>query len=100
MADVILRFNNCLYCKINFQGTPSKDADTAKESSRPERASVYAKRSAHVAALQHKKPTSSVDADIIGGSSLSSQILLKQEVSTASSKGPTLKTGVLFFAPN
>ncbi|KAK7270209.1 hypothetical protein RIF29_23193 [Crotalaria pallida] len=74
-------------------GAPSKEVDSAKESSKPERPSVFAKRSTQAATLQHKKPTSSVDAEIIGGSTLSSQAMLKQEVSTASSKGPTLKTG-------
>ncbi|XP_027364492.1 uncharacterized protein LOC113871597 isoform X3 [Abrus precatorius] len=74
-------------------GAPSKEVDSAKESSRPERPSVFAKRSAQTATLQHKKPTSSVDAEIIGGSTLSSQAMLKQEVSTASSKGTTFKTG-------
>ncbi|KAK7344436.1 hypothetical protein VNO77_14034 [Canavalia gladiata] len=74
-------------------GTPLKEVDSAKESSRPERPSVFAKRSAQTVTLQHKKPASSVDAEIIGGSTLSSQAVLKQEVSTASSKGSTLKTG-------
>ncbi|CAL0300545.1 unnamed protein product [Lupinus luteus] len=72
---------------------PSKEVDSAKESSRSERPSVFAKRSTHAATLPHKKPASSVDAEIIGGSTLSSQATLKQEVSTASSKGNTLKTG-------
>ncbi|XP_027364490.1 uncharacterized protein LOC113871597 isoform X1 [Abrus precatorius] len=74
-------------------GTPLKEVDSAKEGSRPERPSVFPKRSAQTATLQHKKPTSSVDAEIIGGSTLTSQSILKQEVSTASSKGATLKTG-------
>ncbi|KAI4301397.1 hypothetical protein L6164_034680 [Bauhinia variegata] len=70
-----------------------KDADSVKEISRSERTSVFAKRSTQATALQNKKPTSSVDADILGGSTLSSQAMLKQEVSTASSKGSALKTG-------
>ncbi|KAJ7977549.1 AAA-type ATPase family protein [Quillaja saponaria] len=74
-------------------GTPPKDADSTKESSRSERTAVFAKRTAHAAVLQHKKPASSVEADIIGGSSLSSQAMPKQEASTASSKGSTLRTG-------
>ncbi|TKY52533.1 ATPase family AAA domain-containing protein 1 [Spatholobus suberectus] len=74
-------------------GSPSKEVDSAKESSRPEKPSVFAKRNAQIAALLHKKPASSVDAEIIGGSTLSSQAVLKQEVSTASSKGATLKKG-------
>ncbi|KAF7818214.1 ATPase family AAA domain-containing protein 1 [Senna tora] len=64
-------------------GALPKDSDSAKESSRPERTSVFTKQSSQAATLQHKKPTSSVDADIIGGSTLSSQ----------ASKGTTLKTG-------
>ncbi|XP_054800875.1 uncharacterized protein LOC129305005 isoform X2 [Prosopis cineraria] len=72
--------------------TPSKDSDSTKQSSKPEKVYVSAKQSAQVATLQHNKPTSSVDADLIDESSLSSQVMLKQEVSTASSKGPMLKT--------
>lgn len=56
---------------------------------------MFAKRSTQAATLHHKKPASSVDAEIIGGSTLSSQAMLKQEVSTASSKGSTLKKGML-----
>ncbi|QHO28784.1 uncharacterized protein DS421_7g219670 [Arachis hypogaea] len=60
-------------------GTPSKEVDSAKESSKPERPSVLAKRSTHAASLKHSKPASSVDTEI--------------EVSTASSKDTTIKTG-------
>ncbi|KAH1227256.1 ATPase family AAA domain-containing protein 1 [Glycine max] len=75
-------------------GAPSKEVDSAKESSRPEKpSSVFTKRSSQTATLQHKKPASSVDAEIVGGSTISSQAMLKQEVSTASSKGTTLKEG-------
>ncbi|XVF21951.1 hypothetical protein REPUB_Repub12eG0133400 [Reevesia pubescens] len=74
-------------------GSTSKEADVVKETSRAERASVYAKRAAQAAALQQKRPTSSVEADITGGSSLSSQVLPKQEVSTATSKNYTFKKG-------
>ncbi|XLR01386.1 hypothetical protein S83_067584 [Arachis hypogaea] len=74
-------------------GTPSKEVDSTKESSKPERPSVLAKRSTHAASLKHSKPASSVDAEIVGGSTISSQAMLKQEVSTASSKGTTIKTG-------
>ncbi|KAK4273203.1 hypothetical protein QN277_021650 [Acacia crassicarpa] len=72
-------------------GTPSKDSDCPKQSSRPEKAN--AKQSAQLATLQHKKPTSSINADLIDESSLSSQVMLKPEVSTASSKGPMIKKG-------
>lgn len=70
-----------------------------KESSasRPERASAFVKRAAQAAGLQHKKPASSVEADITGGSALSSQAMPKQEASTASSKSATLKAGMLLL---
>ena len=71
-----------------------------KETSRAERASVYAKRAAQAAALQQKRPTSSVEADITGGSSLNSQALPKQEVSTATSKNYTFKKGMSFPCNN
>ncbi|GMI66585.1 hypothetical protein like AT1G02890 [Hibiscus trionum] len=74
-------------------GSTSKESDPVKEPSRAERAYVYAKRAAQTAALQQKRPTSSVEADITGGSSLSSQALPKQEVSTATSKNYTFKKG-------
>ncbi|XVF72605.1 hypothetical protein PTKIN_Ptkin12aG0134200 [Pterospermum kingtungense] len=74
-------------------GSTLKEPDAVKETSRAERASVYAKRAAQAAAFQQKRPTSSVEADITGGSSLSSQALPKQEVSTATSKNYTFKKG-------
>ncbi|XP_058008640.1 uncharacterized protein LOC110632953 isoform X3 [Hevea brasiliensis] len=73
-------------------GSTLKEADYVKESTRPERASVFAKRAVQ-AAFHHKKPTSSVEADITGGSTISSQGLPKPEPSTASSKSYTFKTG-------
>lgn len=84
----------------------AKEADSTKESTRRERLSVFAKRAvqvaAHAAVLQHKKPTSSVEADITGGSTVSSQAIPRQEVSTTSSKSYTFKAGmvtyVLFFS--
>ncbi|KAB2616249.1 hypothetical protein D8674_022837 [Pyrus ussuriensis x Pyrus communis] len=60
---------------------------------RPERVSIFAKRAAHAAGFKHKKPTSSVEAEITGGSTVSSQALPKQETSTASSRGITFKQG-------
>ncbi|KAG8389476.1 hypothetical protein BUALT_Bualt02G0233300 [Buddleja alternifolia] len=72
-------------------GPITKEADSVKESSKPERASVYAKRTAAV--LHLKKPTSSVEADITGGSTISSQAQPKQEASTATSKNYTFKKG-------
>ncbi|GAU39557.1 hypothetical protein TSUD_38100 [Trifolium subterraneum] len=84
-----------LIVQLNFQRTPLKEVDSTNESLRPERPSVFTKRSTPAATIhiKSKKPASSVDAQIIGGSASSSQFILKQEVSTASSKGGTLKTG-------
>lgn len=81
---------------INFQGPVTKDFDVVKESLKPERASVFAKRSSRAAAVQHqhKKPTSSVEADITGGSTVSSQAQPKQETSTATSKNYKFKKGI------
>lgn len=72
-------------------GSSAKETEV-RESSRPERASVFAKR-AQAVALHLKKPASSVEADITGGSILSSQAQPKQEVSTASSKNYIFKKG-------
>ncbi|CAN7123868.1 unnamed protein product [Brassica rapa subsp. narinosa] len=83
-------------------GSPAREAESSKESPRRERLSTLAKRAVQDAqALQHKKSTSSVDADITGGSTLSSQALPKQEVSTATSKSYTFKAGdrVKFLGP-
>ncbi|CAH8336846.1 unnamed protein product [Eruca vesicaria subsp. sativa] len=77
-------------------GSTAKEADSTTESSRRERLSVLAKRAvqaAHVTVLKNKKPTSSVEADITGGSTLNSQAVLRQEVSTATSKSYVFKTG-------
>ncbi|KAH9786366.1 AAA-type ATPase family protein [Citrus sinensis] len=78
-------------------GGSSKEADSVKESSRTEKASMFAKRAA---LLQHRKPTSSVEADITGGTAVGSQALPKPEISTASSKNYTFKKGTycLLFA--
>ncbi|MGR9861217.1 hypothetical protein ACUOGB_23020, partial [Escherichia coli] len=59
-------------------------------------------QAAHTAVLQHKKPASSVEADITGGSTLSSQAVPRQEVSTATSKSYTFKAGdrVKFVGPS
>ncbi|KAM1583622.1 hypothetical protein ACFX10_031220 [Malus domestica] len=75
------------------QAPPPKDSDSVKEVPRPERVSIFAKRAAHAAGFKHKKPTSSVEAEITGGSTVSSQALPKQETSTASSRGITFKQG-------
>lgn len=73
-------------------GPTPKDSDNLKEGLKPERM-FFAKRTAQAAGLSHKKPASSVEADITGGSTLSSQAPPKQETSTASSRGSTLKKG-------
>ncbi|KAL3531455.1 hypothetical protein ACH5RR_010777 [Cinchona calisaya] len=67
-------------------GSVVKEVDPVKEGSKPERASMFAKRAAHTAALHLKKPASSVEAEITGGSTINSQAQPKQEASTASSK--------------
>ncbi|KAB2609588.1 hypothetical protein D8674_042418 [Pyrus ussuriensis x Pyrus communis] len=72
---------------------PPKDSDSVKEVPRLERVSTFAKRAAHAAGFKHKKPTSSVEAEITGGSTVSSQALPKQETSTASSRVNTFKQG-------
>ncbi|GER35222.1 AAA-type ATPase family protein [Striga asiatica] len=72
-------------------GPTPKEIDLPKESSKPERTSVFSKRA--TAALNLKKPASSVEADITGGSTISSHALPKQEASTATSKGYTFKKG-------
>ncbi|KAJ0245228.1 AAA-type ATPase family protein [Hirschfeldia incana] len=85
-------------------GKTAKEADSSKESYRRERYSALAKRAvqaAHAVVLQHKKPTSSVEANITGGSTMSSQAVTRQEVSTATSKSYTFKAGdrVKFVGP-
>lgn len=93
-----------LIVQLNFQRTPLKEVDSTKEIPIPrtERTSMFTKRSTPAATIhiQHKKPASSVDAQIIGGSTSSSQAVLKQEVSTASSKGSAFKTGMLLCSYN
>ncbi|KAL3517453.1 hypothetical protein ACH5RR_020042 [Cinchona calisaya] len=74
-------------------GSIVKEVDPVKEGSRPERATVFTKRAAHTAAIHLKKPASSIEAEITGGSTLSSQAQPKQEASTASSKTYTFKKG-------
>ncbi|MCD9639952.1 hypothetical protein HAX54_024949 [Datura stramonium] len=75
-------------------GSIAKDVEPVKESLKPERTSVFAKRAAQAAALHlNKKPTSSVEANITGGSILSSHAQPKQETSTASSKNYSFKKG-------
>ncbi|MCD7468039.1 hypothetical protein HAX54_005826 [Datura stramonium] len=58
--------------EFNAQGSIAKDIDSVKESSKPERASVFAKRAAQMAALHLNKKPAGVEADITGGSTISS----------------------------
>ncbi|KAH6827392.1 AAA-type ATPase family protein [Perilla frutescens var. hirtella] len=74
-------------------GPIPKEADSLKESSKPERGNVFAKRAAAAAAAHLKKPASSVEANITGCSAIASQILPKQEASTATSKNYTFRKG-------
>nr|XP_043637759.1 uncharacterized protein LOC122608730 isoform X2 [Erigeron canadensis] len=75
-------------------GSAAKETDTSvKESGRPERASVFPKRASQSGVMHSKKPTSSVEADIVGGSTTCSHAQPKQESSTASSKTYTFKKG-------
>ncbi|KAL6499481.1 hypothetical protein OROGR_027391 [Orobanche gracilis] len=77
---------------VLLPGGPSiKEVDSSKESPKPERASVYAKRTA--CPLHLKKPTSSVEAGITGYSTVNAQAQPKQEASTASSKSYKFRQG-------
>ncbi|GAB4829874.1 hypothetical protein Ancab_019520 [Ancistrocladus abbreviatus] len=82
-------------------GPTPKEADSAKENTRPEKGSVFAKRGALHASLRHKKPPN-VEADITSRSSLTSRPLAKQDGSTATSKSYTFKEGdrVKFVGPS
>ncbi|WOG87309.1 hypothetical protein DCAR_0206532 [Daucus carota subsp. sativus] len=73
-------------------GPATKELDPLKECSRPERASVFAKR-AQATALHLKRPASSREADVTGGCNLGSQAQPKQDASTASSRPYTFKKG-------
>ncbi|KAL6563852.1 hypothetical protein OROGR_002811 [Orobanche gracilis] len=77
---------------VLLPGGPSiKEVDSSKESPKPERASVYAKRTAYP--LHLKKPTSSVEAGITGYSTVNARAQPKQEASTASSKSFKFRQG-------
>ncbi|KAI0511827.1 hypothetical protein KFK09_012459 [Dendrobium nobile] len=72
----------------------SKDLESLKEGGRTEKSASFTKqRSALTDAVHHRRPASSVEADIVGTSSLNCQSLPKQESSTASSKSCTFKEG-------
>ncbi|XP_010069946.2 uncharacterized protein LOC104456788 isoform X1 [Eucalyptus grandis] len=70
-----------------------KDVDSLKECVKSEKTSVHAKRAGQSSAVHHRKPTSSVEADITGGSIVGSRAQTKQEVSTATSKTYKFKKG-------
>ncbi|XP_075524201.1 uncharacterized protein LOC142556611 isoform X2 [Primulina tabacum] len=75
---------------IILPGVPTTGVtDYIKESSEPERACVYARRTS----LRLKKPASSVERDNTGGSIISSQTPPKQAAYTASSKNHVFKKG-------
>ncbi|CAH9098745.1 unnamed protein product [Cuscuta epithymum] len=75
-------------------GSLAKEAVASKEKSKLDWARYVIKRAAQAAALHlNKKPTSSIEADIAGGSTVSSYAQPKQEASTASSKNYTFKQG-------
>ncbi|XP_038972217.1 uncharacterized protein LOC103715088 [Phoenix dactylifera] len=71
-------------------GPSSKDSESLKEGGRVEKASFFSKRGA---LLDLRRPTSSVEADMMGTSMLNSRSLPKQEASTTSSKKYTFKEG-------
>ncbi|WOL18573.1 hypothetical protein Cni_G27370 [Canna indica] len=70
-------------------GSPSKDSELLKETSRKEKSGIFSKHRFDTPQL--RKPASSVEADIVGTST--SQSLPKQETSTASSTNYTFKEG-------
>ncbi|CAN7030301.1 unnamed protein product [Brassica rapa subsp. trilocularis] len=75
-----------------------QEPNFTKESSWRGRFHVHVKRTVrpvYATVLQHKKPTSSAADDITGGSRLTSQTVLRQEVPTATSKSYTFKTSMV-----
>ncbi|KAK1279381.1 Katanin p60 ATPase-containing subunit A1 [Acorus gramineus] len=78
-------------------GSSSKDSESVKEGGKTEKTTPFKQKASHTEYVQLRKPQSSVDADIVGTSTLNSQSLLKQEASTATSKSYTFKQGMLFL---
>ncbi|XLT61286.1 hypothetical protein HN873_017810 [Arachis hypogaea] len=78
-------------------GTSLTEVHNAKESAKPERTPAVAKRSTQVSTSQHKKSVSklvsSVDGQIIGGSTFCSPGWVKLETNVGSSKATILKNG-------
>jgi len=76
----------------------SKDSESLK-GGKTEKPGVLSKRAALARTAHFRKPASSVEADILGGTSIfNCQRLPKQEASTASSKCYTFKEGMLLNA--
>ncbi|XP_042414015.1 uncharacterized protein LOC122002771 isoform X1 [Zingiber officinale] len=74
-------------------GSSSKDSEPLKEVVSMDKQGIFSKhRTALIDSAQLRKPASSVEADIVG-TSLNSQSLPKQEISTATSKNYTFKEG-------
>ncbi|KAJ6848593.1 uncharacterized protein M6B38_275250 [Iris pallida] len=76
-------------------GAPSsKDSEPGKDAGKSEKSGIFSKHRAALAdSSQHKRPVSSVEADILGASTFNCPSLPKQEASTASSKSYTFKEG-------
>ncbi|XP_010259604.1 PREDICTED: uncharacterized protein LOC104598971 isoform X2 [Nelumbo nucifera] len=95
LAKALAKHFEARLLMVDFPQLPgalsTKDSESIKEI-RLEKM-VTKQRATQADALQLKKPASSVEADIIGTSVLSSQALPKQEASTASSKSFTFKQG-------
>lgn len=76
-----------------YQGAAAKESDTsAKESTRTDRSSWF-KRVPHPGVMHSKKPTSSVEADLIGGGSITYSHAHPKQEAFASSKNYTFKEG-------
>ncbi|XP_078439543.1 uncharacterized protein LOC144709773 [Wolffia australiana] len=75
-------------------GGAVKESEPSKEVPRPEKSSSFTKQRAPVADVtQLKRPTSSVDGDIVGPSTFNSPSQPKHEVSSATSKNYIFKEG-------
>ncbi|XP_058077498.1 uncharacterized protein LOC131225904 isoform X2 [Magnolia sinica] len=75
-------------------GQSMKDSESLKEGHRTEKTGTFAKhRVGQAGNINPRRPASSIEADIVGTSTFNSQSLPKQELSTASSKMYTFKTG-------
>uniref|UniRef100_M4FFL7 Uncharacterized protein n=1 Tax=Brassica campestris TaxID=3711 RepID=M4FFL7_BRACM len=94
-SQVAVYFNDISQNQLR---STAKEPNFTKESSWRGRFHVHVKRTVrpvYATVLQHKKPTSSAADDITGGSRLTSQTVLRQEVPTATSKSYTFKTSMV-----